>query len=303
MWRHMCPPAKNSRRREDESLSDKVLEDTDTGALNPQRSVIHSVEKLEIQMGLLFNSDSGNSGTAPTGAQPGVFQWMVLATVGVGTFMSALDGSVVNTILPVISSAMQSPIDAVQWVITVYLLVVSGLLLTFGRLGDLHGHKNVYLFGFGIFAVSSGACGFAPTVLLLNVFRGVQAIGAAMLFANAPAILVGNFPSHLRGRVLGIQGSMTYLGLTAGPPLVMVVVAPISGTISDHIGARIPGTVGMLILSVGLFLRHTYNVPCRERCRRFGCTLPCGQYRFFVLRRYRSAGRMGLFSAGGKVGD
>ena len=78
-------------------------------------------------------------------------KWWVLIAVGIGTFMSALDGSVVNTILPVLKSAFSSSIASIEWVVTVYLLVLSGLLLSFGRLGDLRGHKNVYLLGFYYF--------------------------------------------------------------------------------------------------------------------------------------------------------
>jgi EmrB/QacA subfamily drug resistance transporter len=144
-------------------------------------------------------------------------RWLVLLAVGVGTFMSALDGSVVNTVLPVIRQSFGNSVAAVEWVITVYLLTVSALLLTFGRLGDLRGHKAVYVAGFCVFVLGSALCGFAPAAGTLVAFRGVQALGAAMIFANAPAILTKNFPAHRRGRVLGMAATMTYLGLTAGP--------------------------------------------------------------------------------------
>src|SRR5512136_131622 len=100
-------------------------------------------------------------------------KWWVLLAVGTGSFMSALDGSVVNTILPVIEKAFSSNVTTVEWVVTVYLLVLSGLLLTFGRLGDLHGHKSVYVWGFGIFVISSAICGAAPSTGLLIIFRGI----------------------------------------------------------------------------------------------------------------------------------
>ena len=146
-------------------------------------------------------------------------KWLVLAAVGVGTFMSALDGSVVNTTLPLIRRAFGSDVATVEWVVTVYLLVVSGLLLSFGRLGDLRGHKVMYVAGFAVFVGSSALCGLAPSVESLVAFRAVQALGAAMLFANGPAILTGNFPAAQRGQALGLQATMTYLGLTAGPAL------------------------------------------------------------------------------------
>ena len=144
---------------------------------------------------------------------------LVLLAVGIGTFMSALDASVVNTILPIMRQAFNSQVATIEWVVVVYLLVVSGLLLTFGRLGDLHGQRRVYLLGFVIFVSSSVLCGLAPTASLLVVFRAIQALGAAMLFANSPAILTKTYPASQRGHALGLQATMTYLGLTVGPSL------------------------------------------------------------------------------------
>jgi EmrB/QacA subfamily drug resistance transporter len=133
--------------------------------------------------------------------------------------MSALDGSVVNAILPIVNHAFGSSVAAIEWVVAIYLLVVSGSLLTFGRLGDLHGHKPIYCAGFLVFLLGSALCGLANQVSMLIFCRAVQALGAAMLFANSPAILTHNFPAEERGRALGLQATMTYLGLTVGPSL------------------------------------------------------------------------------------
>jgi EmrB/QacA subfamily drug resistance transporter len=157
-------------------------------------------------------------------------KWWVLIAVGVGSFMSALDGSVVNIVLPVVSRTFQSDIVTVEWVVTVYLLVVSGLLLSFGRLGDMRGNKAVYISGFAIFVISSALCGFSSGPLMLIAFRGVQALGAAMLLANGPAILTTNFPPTQRGQALGLQATMTYIGLTTGPSL--------GGWLADHYSWR-----------------------------------------------------------------
>jgi len=144
-------------------------------------------------------------------------KWLVLVAIGIGTFMSALDGSVVNTILPVVTDYFQTDVATVEWVVTTYLLVVSGLLLSVGRLGDLRGNKVAYIWGFVVFVVGSALCGSAPSPIFLIASRGLQAIGASMLFANSPAILTKNFPASQRGQALGLQGAMTYLGLTTGP--------------------------------------------------------------------------------------
>lgn len=146
-------------------------------------------------------------------------KWEVLIAIGTGSFMAALDGSVVNTILPVLQGAFRSDVASIEWVVTVYLLVLSGLMLTFGRLGDLRGHQSVYVWGFGIFVFSSALCGAASSIEALILFRGMQAVGGAMLASNAPAIVTGNFPPEQRGRAIGLVSTMTYLGLTIGPSL------------------------------------------------------------------------------------
>jgi len=146
-------------------------------------------------------------------------KWMVLVAVGIGSLMSALDGSVVNTILPVLTKYFSSSIEQVEWIVTIYLLILSGLMLIFGRLGDLRGHKIVYLTGFYIFIISSALCGLANSVTVLISVRAFQAIGGAMISANSPAILTGSFPGSQRGQALGMQATLTYLGLTIGPSL------------------------------------------------------------------------------------
>ncbi len=152
-------------------------------------------------------------------------KYAVLAAVGVGTFMSALDGSIVNATLPRLQSALHASVAGIEWVVTVYLLVVSGLLLILGRLGDMRGHKDVYVAGFVGFVASSALCGLSPSVGWLVGFRAVQALSAAALFANAPAILTAAFPPTERGRALGLQAIMTYLGLSVGPPLGQLLAA------------------------------------------------------------------------------
>jgi EmrB/QacA subfamily drug resistance transporter len=155
-------------------------------------------------------------------------KWLVLGAIGIGTYMSALDTSVVNTILPVVTEYFHTSVATIEWVVTTYLLVVSGLLLSVGRLGDMRGNKNTYVTGFAIFVIGSALCSLSPAPIYLILSRGFQALGAAMLFANSPAILTKAFPAEQRGQALGLQGAMTYLGLTTGPFL--------GGWLSDNFG-------------------------------------------------------------------
>jgi len=151
--------------------------------------------------------------------RPVTSRWWVLVTVGIGTFMSALDGSVVNTLLPLLSHELRTSVAGIEWVTTVYLLVISGMLLSVGRAGDLFGHKRLFLGGFSLFVIGSALCGLANSAHMLAALRVVQALGAAMLMATSPAILTRSFPASQRGRALGAQGTFTYLGLTVGPSL------------------------------------------------------------------------------------
>jgi EmrB/QacA subfamily drug resistance transporter len=190
-------------------------------------------------------------------------KWWVLVAIGTGTFMSALDGSVVNAILPVLRDELRTDVATVEWVVTVYLLVVSGLLLGFGRLGDVRGHKGVYLFGVTGFVVSSALCGLAPSAGWLIAFRAVQAISASMQFSNSPAILTKTFPPHQRGQALGLQATMTYLGLTAGPSL--------GGLLAQHWSWRAVFYINVPVGAVALFLtaRHVLRDSPEKRERGF----------------------------------
>jgi EmrB/QacA subfamily drug resistance transporter len=146
-------------------------------------------------------------------------RYAILAAIGVGTFMSALDGSVVNTVLPLLGAELRADVATIEWVSTVYLLVVSALLLGVGRAGDLYGQKRLYVGGFVLFVIGSATCGLSRNVAMLVGMRALQAVGAAMLFASGPAILTRAFPAERRGRALGALATFTYLGLTVGPAL------------------------------------------------------------------------------------
>lgn len=174
-------------------------------------------------------------------------KWWTLLVVGVGTFMSAIDGSVVNTALPIIGSETSAIFSTLEWVVLIYLLTIISLLLVVGKLGDMYGRKRFYLMGFIIFTVGSLLSGMSPGIKALIAFRFVQAIGASMIFALAPAVLTGAFPARERGRALGLQATLTYLGLSSGPAL--------GGVLTHHFGWRsiffINIPIGMIVIPLG----------------------------------------------------
>jgi EmrB/QacA subfamily drug resistance transporter len=143
----------------------------------------------------------------------------ILLAVAVGTFMSALDSSVVNMVLPNISAYFHTSLATIEWTVMSYLLVVSSLLLSFGRLGDMYGHKKIYLVGLIIFTAGSLLCGLSPSVLVLIIFRGIQAVGAGMLMAMGPAIVTDTVSPRERGKALSVTAVSVAIALTVGPVL------------------------------------------------------------------------------------
>ena len=142
---------------------------------------------------------------------------MVVLVVAIGTFMSSLDSSVVNLVIPIIRRDFGVSVSAVEWIVTAYLLVVSSLLLTFGRISDLYGRKKVYLLGFIIFTAGSLLCGLSGNIVILIICRVIQGIGAAMLYSTGPAIITNAVPASSRGKAFSISAVAVAAGLCAGP--------------------------------------------------------------------------------------
>jgi len=141
----------------------------------------------------------------------------IILIVGVGTFMAALDASVVNIALPSISKYYGEPLYIIEWVIMSYLLVISSLLLTYGRLGDMYGHKKVYIGGFAVFSLGSLMCSLAPNILALILSRMAQALGAGMIMSMGPAIITDFAPPQSRGKALGVNATAVAVASATGP--------------------------------------------------------------------------------------
>ncbi|MDU4961204.1 MAG: MFS transporter [Sporomusaceae bacterium] len=151
-------------------------------------------------------------------------RWLIFAITAVGTFMATLDSSIVNVAMPSLAAELAVGIDTAQWVVTAYLLTITALLLPLGRLGDMLGRRTLYALGFLVFTAGSALCAAAGGIASLVAARMVQAAGAAMLMAGAPAIITLTFPPSGRGRALGMTGAVVSLGSMTGPALGGVLV-------------------------------------------------------------------------------
>lgn len=159
------------------------------------------------------------------------YKWVALSNTTLGMTMATINASIVLISLPAIFRGIDlNPLDAANvsyllWMLLGFLLVTAALVVTFGRLGDMYGRVRIYNLGFLVFALSSIALSLVPWVgeagaLWLIGWRAVQAVGAAMVMANATAILTDAFPLHQRGTALGINQvaaiAGSFLGLVLG---------------------------------------------------------------------------------------
>lgn len=146
-------------------------------------------------------------------------RWSILFALLVGVIMGPLDASIVNVNFPVIAKAFGVGAGMVGWVSISYLLALSSSLLFFGRLGDIYGFRGLFLKGLLTFTGMSLMCSLSWNFPSLVCFRCFQAIGASITMSLAPAIITAVFPSHERGKALGLNALAIALGLAIGPTL------------------------------------------------------------------------------------
>jgi EmrB/QacA subfamily drug resistance transporter len=183
-------------------------------------------------------------------------KWWTLLVACVATFMLLLDVTVVNVALPNIRKDLGGSFTDMQWVVDAYALGLATVLLAAGSLGDLLGRRLIFAFGIGLFSVASLSCGLAGSPGVLNVARGVQGIGGAMMFATALALIAQEFAPRERGTAVGLWGATTGFAVAVGPVL--------GGVITEHLGwewiffVNVP--VGVLAIAATLL-----RVPEGER--------------------------------------
>lgn len=145
----------------------------------------------------------------------------VLLTIGLFTLMSTLDGSIVNIALPTMARELNVSTSQITWVVTIYLIVISAIILIFGRLADLIGKTKVTRWGWTIFIVGSLLAGLNVGLGLpfLLFARVVQAVGASMFMATSFGIVAQVFPVERRARAMSITSMFVSVGSIAGPAL------------------------------------------------------------------------------------
>jgi EmrB/QacA subfamily drug resistance transporter len=144
--------------------------------------------------------------------------WTLLA-VCLGTFMLLIDITIVVVALPAIRSSLHTSFADVQWTVDAYSLSLAALLLPTGSLADILGRRRVFALGLGIFTVGSLLCGLSSSGTELIVWRAVQGIGGATVFATSLALLAQTFHGRERGFAFGVWGAVAGVSTALGPLL------------------------------------------------------------------------------------
>ena len=177
------------------------------------RSVRHPVG------GLNSLKASPQSPAVHDGGPPSPAQAWVLASLSLSMLLSSLGTSIANVGLPTLAHVFQASFAQVQWIVLAYLLTITSLVVSVGRLGDVMGRRRLLLLGIALFTVASGACAVAPTLGSLIAARAVQGMGAAVMMALTMAFVGQTVPKAKTGSAMGLLGTMSAVGTALGPSL------------------------------------------------------------------------------------
>ncbi|MGY2262546.1 MFS transporter [Pseudomonas sp. SDO55104_S430] len=142
-----------------------------------------------------------------------------LVSLSLSMLLSSLGTSIANVGLPTLAQVFDASFQQVQWIVLAYLLAITTLIVSVGRLGDLVGRRRLLLSGIGLFTVASALCGLSPSLELLIGARALQGLGAAIMMALTLAFVGETVPKDRTGSAMGLLGTMSAIGTAMGPSL------------------------------------------------------------------------------------
>lgn len=202
------------------------------------------------------------------------YKWIALSCTTIGALMSVMSGSTLLIAMPNIMKDLKANMDIITWILMGYMLVLTILVPSIGRIADIYGRKKLYVAGFAIFTVTSVLCGLSQSGLELLMFRLLQGVGGSLMVANSTAIVADAFPKNELGKALGINSMVISVASVIGPVLggalvsvgwrsIFYINIPIGivGTMWAAIQLKEQGTVerqqkfdllGTLVFSIGM---------------------------------------------------
>jgi EmrB/QacA subfamily drug resistance transporter len=185
-------------------------------------------------------------------------RWFALYVLCLGSLMIVLDTTIVNVALPSIRQDLHFSQTSLAWVVNAYLLTFGGFLLLGGRLGDLFGHRRLFLMGITLFTLASAACGLANTQGLLVGARAVQGLGGAVASAVSLSLMMTLFTeAGERAKAMGVFGFVASGGGTIG----VVLGGVLTNSLDWHWIFLVNVPIGILVLVLALRLLPPARLP------------------------------------------
>lgn len=154
--------------------------------------------------------------TVALGSKAG--KWIMASSI-MASAMAFIDSTALNVVLPSLQKNLNASGTDLFWILNAYLLMLAALILIGGSLGDKLGRKKVFMVGIFIFIMGSAACGFAPSVTLLVIFRMLQGIGGALMIPGSLSLISSSINPNERGKAIGTWSAFTTVVTMGGPVL------------------------------------------------------------------------------------
>jgi EmrB/QacA subfamily drug resistance transporter len=178
-------------------------------------------------------------------------RWLALIVLCLGDLMIVLDSTIVNVALPSIKADLDFTETSLAWVVNAYLLTFGGFLLLGGKLGDLFGHRRLFLFGLSLFTLASAACGLASSQGLLVAARAIQGLGGAVVSAVAFSLIMILFTEPAeRAKAMGVFGFV----LSGGGTIGVLLGGIVTDSLNWHWIFLVNLPIGVLVIALTLML-------------------------------------------------
>ncbi|MEO5739932.1 MAG: MFS transporter [Burkholderiales bacterium] len=221
-------------------------------------------------------------------------RWAV-ASLSLSMLLSSLGTSIANVSLPTLAHAFNASFQEVQWVVLAYLLAITTLVVSVGRLGDLIGRRRLLLAGIALFTVASVLCGVAPALWLLIAARAVQGVGAAIMMALTIAFVGETVPKAKTGSAMGLLGTMSAIGTALGPTLGGMLIAGLNWRAIFLVNVPL-GLVTFLLAHRTLPADRTAPTTARASFDTMGTLLLALTLAAYALAMTMGRGRFGLLN-------